>query len=262
MINLAVGDFIIAILIFLRIIAAFTSAPIFGQRGVPVLVRIFLSMVIAFIIFLTIDKSNIAVQTNIGWLLTIGVKETITGLIIGYTLNIVFHGISYAGNLIAYNMQLSMASSLDPFDATGSAGSNNDIAQVLFFGMVLVFLLINGHHYIISALVYSFSVVEIGKFSVTEPVFQLLIKYTGAVFVIAVKIASPIIVSYFLVYLAEGIMTKVIPQMQIFFVSQPLMVGLGFVLLASLVPIYVFVMKYLLRGFEKDLTVLIKAMGQ
>lgn len=258
MISLPVGEFIIVILIFLRIISTFISAPVYGQLVVPILVKVFLSMVVAYIIFLTIDKSNIVVETNIIWLMTNGIKEIITGLIIGFMLNIVFHGISYAGNLIGYDMQLSMASSLNPFDAT----SNNDIGQILYYGIVLIFILINGHFYIISALAYSFSVVHIGKFSVSAPAFQLLVKYTGAVFVIAFKIASPIIVSYFLVYLAEGIMTKVIPQMQIFFVTQPLVIGIGFVLLAGLMPVYVYVMKYLLEDYENKLTLLIKAMGQ
>ncbi|HED06983.1 MAG TPA: flagellar biosynthetic protein FliR [Ignavibacteria bacterium] len=258
MISLPVGEFVIVILIFLRIISTFISAPIYGQLVVPILIKIFLSMIVAYIIFLTIDKSNIVVETNIIWLMTNGIKEIITGLIIGFMLNIVFHGISYAGNLIGYDMQLSMASSLNPFDAT----SNNDIGQILFFGIVLIFILINGHYYIISALIYSFSVVHIGKFSISEPAFLLLVKYTGTVFVIAFKIASPIIVSYFLVYLAEGIMTKVIPQMQIFFVSQPLIIGIGFVLLAGLMPVYVYVMKFLLEDYENKLTLLIKAMGQ
>lgn len=258
MINLAVGEFIIMILIFLRIISAFASAPIFGQKVVPILVKIFLSMIIAYIISFTIDKSNIVVETNLIWLMTNGIKEIITGLIIGFTLNIVFHGISYAGSMIGFGMQFSLATSLNPFDLT----NNNDIGQILYYGTVMVFLLINGHHYIISALVYSFSVVHIGKFSVSEPAFQLLLKYTGAVFVIAFKIASPLIVSYFLVYLAEGIMTKVIPQMQIFFISQPLIIGMGFVLLAGLMPIYVYVMKFLLKDYESKLSLLIKAMGQ
>lgn len=258
MINIPVGDFIIVLLIFLRIIAAFTSAPLYGHQAVPVLVRVFLSMVLAYIVFLTIDKSGIVVNASMAWLVTNAVKEIITGLVIGFMLNIVFHGMSYAGSLIGFDMELSMAESLNPFDAT----SNNVIGQVLFFGTILIFLLINGHHYIISALVYSFSVIHLGAYTVTEPVYQLLVKYTGTVFVIAVKIASPVLVSYFLIYLAEGIMTKVIPQMQVFFVTQPLIVGLGFVLMAGMVPIYVYVIKILLKGYENNLVVLIKAMGQ
>ena len=258
MINIPVGDFIIGLLIFLRIISAFSAAPVYGDQATPVLARIFLSIVIAYIVLLTIDKSTIAVETNLGWLVTNAIKEIITGLIIGFMLNFVFQGVSFAGTLIGFDMELSMAESLNPFDAT----SNNSIGQLLYFGTVMVFFLINGHHYIISALVYSFSLVHIGKFTVNGPVYELLVKYSAGVFVIAVKIASPILVSYFLIYLAEGIMTKVIPQMQVFFVTQPFIVGFGFILLVSLMPVYMYVIKFLLKGYESNLGSLLKAMGQ
>ena len=258
MINIPVGDFVIVLLIFLRIMAALFSAPVYSHPSIPVLAKVFLSLVIAYIVFLTIDKSKIAVEFTLGWLFSNAVKEIITGLILGFMLNFVFYGIQYAGSLIGLNMQLSMAETLDPIDGT----SSNEIGQVLYMSSLLLFFLINGHHYIISALVYSFSIVHLGKYTVNEPVYQLLAKYTGAVFIIAVKIASPIIVSYFLLYLAEGIIAKVIPQMQVFFVIQPLVVGLGFVLLAALVPVYFYVIKYLLKGYEDNLMSIIRAMGQ
>jgi len=124
-----------------------------------------------------------------------------------------------------------------------------------------VFLLINGHHYLIRALYTSFSIVPLGNNVINKPVFDLLLKYSASVFVIAVKIAAPILVSFFLIHIAEGILARVIPQMQVFFVTQPLKIGLGFALLAFAVPTYVFVIKGLLRSYEESLFQLIKAMG-
>ncbi len=258
MINIPIGDFVIGLLIFLRISAAFFSAPVYGHTAVPVLVKLFIALILAYIVFLTIDKSKIVVEYTLSWLFANAVKEIITGLILGFMLNFVFHGIKYAGSYIGLNMELSMAETFDPID-----GSNtNDIGQVLYMASLVLFFLINGHHYVISALVSSFSIVHLGKFVINKPIYQLLVKYSAAVFVIAVKIASPIIVSYFLLYIAEGIISKVLPQMQVFFVIQPLAVGLGFILLAVMVPIYFYVIKYLLQGYENNLMSLIKAMGQ
>ena len=126
---------------------------------------------------------------------------------------------------------------------------------------MLVFFLINGHHYIISSLKYSFSVVPIGKFSITEPVYNLLILYASSIFVIAVKIASPIMVSFFLVHIGEGILARLIPQMQVFFVTQPIKIGLGLVLLAAAVPTYIYVIRNLLQEYEGRLSSIIQAMG-
>jgi flagellar biosynthesis protein FliR len=125
----------------------------------------------------------------------------------------------------------------------------------------MIFLLINGHHYLIRALYTSFSIVPIGKYVVNKPVFDILMKYAASVFIIAFKIAAPIVVSYFLINIAEGIIAKVIPQMQVFFVTQPLKLGLGFAMLAMVVPTYVYVIKGLLRNYEESLFQLIKAMS-
>ncbi|MHB8578616.1 MAG: flagellar biosynthetic protein FliR [Ignavibacteriaceae bacterium] len=258
MINIPELDFIIVLLIFLRIFSAFVSSPVYSNKAVPVLMKVFLSLIISYIVFLTIDKSKIVVETNLGWLFTNAMTEIFTGLVIGFMLNFVFHGISFAGSLIGFNMGLSMAEALNPVDGF----SNNVIGNILSMASLLLFILINGHLYVISGLFYSFSIVHIGKNTFTEPVYQLLIRYSAGIFIIAVKIASPFIVSYFLVYIAEGIMARVIPQMQVFFVSQPIMLGLGFILLTTLVPIYFYVIKYMLSGYEDNLVSLIKAMGQ
>jgi flagellar biosynthetic protein FliR len=256
--NIPIADFILVLLIFLRIFFAFVASPIYGDKSVPAIAKVFLSLVIAYIVFLTINKNNITVEFGLAWIFTNAVKEMITGLIIGFMMNFIFYGIEYAGSLMGFSMELSMANALNPIDGS----ENNVIGQLLFYASVLLLFLINGHHYIISGLVYSFSVVQIGKFTITESVYELLVKYTADIFIIAVKIASPILVSYFLIYIAEGILTRVVPQMQVFFVSQPLIIGVGFILLFSLTPVYIYVIKYLLQGYENNLAGLIKAMGQ
>ncbi len=258
MINISTADFIIVLLIFLRITAAFFSAPIYSHSSFPIMGKIFLALIISYIIFLTIDKSKIVIETNLGWLFTTSVIEIVTGLIIGFSINFIFHAISYAGSLIGFDMGLSIAQSLNPIDGFTS----NVIGDVLSMSAMLLFLLINGHHYVISGLAYSFSIVPLGKPAITDSVYHLLVDYSAGVFLIAVKIASPFIVSYFLIYIAEGIMARIIPQMQVFFVSQPLILGMGFLLLISLAPIYFYVIKSLLYGYENNLAILIKAMAQ
>ncbi len=257
MINFPVADIVIVLLIFLRIMSAFFTAPVFGHEGVPTLVKIFLSLLIAYIVFLTLDKSAIKVELTLWWLAVNGVKEVITGVILGFMLNFIFYAVSYAGTIIGFEVQLSMANVLNPVDGT----NNNVVGEALSMGAIMIFFLINGHHYVISGIVYSFSVVHIGKFSITQPAFELIVKYSAAVFIIAMKIASPIVVSYTLIYIAEGIMTRVIPQMQVFFVAQPLVIGLGILMVASIIPVYVYFIRNLLEGYENNMVMFIKAMS-
>jgi len=250
-------DFVIVLLIFIRISSALIASPIFGNKAFPILNKIFLSILIAYILFLTIQFDSFeAVPTS--WMIFVySIKEAITGLTIGFMLQIVFWGVSFAGTLIGFDMGLNLAEAFNPMEET----NNNIVGEFLYYGAILVFFLIDGHHYIISGLKYSFSVIPIGKFIFSRALVDLIVQYTGSVFVIAVKIASPIMVSFFLIHIAEGILTKLIPQIQIFFVTQPLKIALGLFLLAFITPIYVYVIKNLLQDYEGRLMSLIQAMG-
>ncbi len=185
--TILVNDFVIVLLIFLRIVSAFAAAPIFGDKAIPAIVKIFLAFTIAYIIFLVLDTSAVKVQIELWWLFVNCAKEVITGLLIGYSLNLVFYGFSYAGVLIGFDMGLSMAQVLNPSDQT----ETNILGQFIYFIAVLIFFLINGHHYLIRGLAYSFQSVPIGKFTVNKSVLNLLIVYSANVFIIAVKIAAP-----------------------------------------------------------------------
>ena len=96
MINIPIADFTIVLLIFLRILAAFVAAPIFVTLGIPPFRKVFLSLIISYIVFLTIDKSRIIVEYIWPGIFTNAVKEIISGLLMGFMLNFVFHGISYS----------------------------------------------------------------------------------------------------------------------------------------------------------------------
>lgn len=252
-----ITDFIIVILIFIRISTALISSPVFGSKIIPTLPKIFLSIVLAYIVYLTIDRSSISSVPS-GWMLIVlSIKEAITGLVIGFMLQFVFWGVSYAGTLIGFDMGLTMAEVFNP----SADESNNIIGEFLYYGALMIFFLINGHHYIISSLKYSFSLIPLGKFTLTKPVYDLIVVYSASVFVIAVKIASPIMVSFFLISIAEGILARIIPNMQVFFVTQPLKIGVGLLLLASITPLYLYIIKNLLQDYESKLYGLIQAMG-
>jgi flagellar biosynthesis protein FliR len=255
--TMLLSDFVILLLIFVRIISSFTAAPIFSNSAFPTVPKIFIAFLIAYIVFSMTDKSKVVVEFGTWFLVSNVVKEAIVGLLIGFALNMVFYGISFAGSIIGFEIGLSAAEMFNPLEEN----QTNVIGEAIYFAAMLIFLLINGHHYLIRALYTSFSIVPIGKYVVNKPVFDILMKYTASVFVIAIKIAAPILVSYFLINIAEGIVAKVIPQMQVFFVTQPMKIGLGFAMLAMVIPTYVYVIKGLLRSYEESLFQLIKAMS-
>ncbi|MFN3693905.1 MAG: flagellar biosynthetic protein FliR, partial [Ignavibacterium sp.] len=69
------------------------------------------------------------------------------------------------------------------------------------------------------------------------------------------------LVSFFLINIAEGIISRMIPNMQVFFVTQPLKVGLGLLMLGLISPVFIYMIKNLLRDYENQLYVLITSMS-
>ena len=255
--EILVTDFTLILLIFVRITSAFAVTPIFSHEGIPGQVKVFIAFIISFIIFSITSPANTPIEFNAWWLFGTAIKEILAGLIIGFSLNLIFYGINFAGTFIGFDMGLAMAQVMNPIEKT----SGNVIGQIIYFLALMIFFMIDGHHYVIRALVFSFEIIPIGEFKGSEALFEIMIKYSASVFVIAVKIASPILVSFFLIHVAEGVLAKMIPQMQVFFVTQPLKIGVGLILLGSVLPIYFYVIKNLLEDFENKLYTLVRAMS-
>lgn len=255
--NILINDFVLVFLMLLRISSLFLSAPIFGHRAIPAIIKIFLALVIAYTVFLTMQGNSIPFELSMSNLFVLAINEVLIGLILGFSLNIVFWAVAFAGSLIGITMGLSMAEVFNP--ATGT--SNNVIGEILFLISTMVFFIINGHHYVITSLYYSFQILPVGFINLSGALFEMIIKFGSTVILLAVKIASPFIVIYFLLYVAEGIIARVIPQMQVFFVTQPIHIGFGFFLLIATTPVFVLVVKNLLRDFQAQLLNIIKAMS-
>jgi len=255
--NILVTDFVLVFLIFIRIISAFATTPVYSHASIPSQVKVFLSIIIAYIIFSITSPAKIAVDFNVWWLFAMAIKEIIVGLIIGFSLNLVFYGFNFAGTFIGFDMGLAMAQVLNPVEET----NGNVIGEIIYFLALMIFFIIDGHQYIIRALTFSFQIIPIGEFKASEELFNLIIKYSSMVFIISIKIAAPILVSFFLIHIAEGILSRMIPQMQVFFVTQPLKIGIGFLLLVTILPVYFYVIKNLLQDFEDKLYVLVQAMS-
>lgn len=252
-----VSSFIKGLMIFLRLLGGFFVAPFISSKEIPNIARIFLALVTTYMIFFSVPAVQYNPDQGLLPLALLGFNEVITGMIIGFSVTLIFIGISYAGALIGLDIGLSMAQMLDP-----STNIENDlIGQVLSIAAITIFLIIDGHHYVIRALVYSYRLVPIGHYAVNQSVLDTLIRLSSGVFILAVKIAAPIMASFFLVNLASGVIVRVIPQIQIMFVAYPLKIGLGFFLLSLVVPVYVFFLRNILSGFEDELLNLLKAMG-
>jgi len=254
--NFYVEKFVVFLLVFIRTSSMFATAPLYGHQSIPVQLRIWAAGLFSFAIFPLIAASTRVISLDLGSLVVLVVQEIIIGAAIGFSLGIIFHGVIYAGELFGIVMGFSIANVLDPqngFDVPV-------IGQIQYIVAIFIFLILDGHLFLIQALKMSYDTVPVSGLKLGGGVVDTFVRMTGMVFVAAVKIGAPVIVSLFLTDVLLGVMARVVPQVNVFFVGMPLKTGVGlFTLMASL-PFFVFVFEKLLDVFENDVVQMIRQM--
>ncbi|MBI5471714.1 MAG: flagellar biosynthetic protein FliR [Ignavibacteriae bacterium] len=251
-----VSQFLIFVMLFARVTALIVVAPILGHQSIPVQIKVAIGLFLAFVMYPNAAGTEQVVEAEFLPIVIMALKEVIVGLIIGFATGLIFAGVRYAGDLIAMDIGISMAAMFDPESNTQSS----IISEFLYLTMAMIFLLLNGHHFVLEALHLSYAAVPIGGLAVTGAVSAILIKLTGMTFVIAAKLAAPIMVSMFLINLAVSILSRVMPQMNIFAVVFPVKIGVGFFVVMVSIPLLAFVFQKLLSSFEANILELVKVM--
>ncbi|MFQ6114846.1 MAG: flagellar biosynthetic protein FliR [bacterium] len=252
------------LLILFRISAFLLSAPIFGSAYVPARAKIGLSLALSVILLPIVEKGNFSPPKE---LLTYGIvvfREVMVGVIIGYSARLVFAGIDFAGQVIGLQMGFGIANIIDPKYET----QISVIAQFQGLVAILIFLCINGHHWLLQALAKSFETIPLSGFAVSplgrpllfaysEEAVAILLKMSSDIFVVAFKIGAPVIVALFLTNVTLGVLTKAVPRMNVFFMSFPLTIIIGLLSLAASLQVLGYLLPKLFHQMQNDIATLI-----
>ena len=211
-------------LIFVRVGGLISTAPFFEQSFIPVRVKILLSAIFAYSLIGIVPRSpDLNTSHFIAITLYVAI-ELFTGVVIGLAARFIFFAIRFAGEFIGFQMAISISQVLSPADGQTS----NPISNILMMTFLLVFLTIDGHHQLFKGLLASFEVVPLAGAALANP-GTLMLTWTGQLFVTAIRLASPFMVTIFLVDMTLGIFARVTPQTEIFSqsLSLKLIVGVG-----------------------------------
>jgi len=212
------------LLVFVRVGGLLVAAPFFGRAFVPVPVKVLLAVLLAFVLAGFADGPLPAhVDHPVGFALAL-VVEAGTGLLLGFAARFVFFAVSAAGEVLGFQMSLGLAQAYSPM----GEGSANPLGQLLSMAFLLLFLLLDGPAHLVRALTASFEVVPLGGARLGAG-GALLIRWTGAFFATALRLAAPFMVAMLLLDTALGIFARVVPQADLFAISLPakLILGLG-----------------------------------
>ena len=210
-------------LIFARIGAIFLSLPGIGESYVPPRIRLSLALVVALALWPVVGGSlpplPESLGASIGWV----IREVIIGLAIGAILRAFTAALAVAGEIVSLQTTLSFAQTTNPLQA--SPGTTI-AAFLMLMGTVLVFAT-NTHHLFIAGLVGSYELIAPARPLVTGDFVELAVRTVGDSFLLGVQLAAPVIVFALVFNLASGLVGRVMPAFQIFFVAAPLSVILG-----------------------------------
>lgn len=252
--NINLADFQIFLLIFLRVGAIMISMPLFGGRNIPFLFKAGLAISVSVILFPLLElKAFTYFSEPIPFAMGV-VAEIMLGLIIGLSVNIIFAGIQLAGQLVGYQMGFAIANVMDPQTGMQSsifAGFINIVA-------LLLFLSFNAHHWFLLSLTDSFNLVPLFDFHMNGSLAEHLIMIGRNMFVIAVKVAAPVMAALLLTSVALGIVARTVPRMNIFLVGMPLKIALGIIFVCFSLPYLSAFLRDIFNGLGNSIHLLLK----
>ena len=225
------GAILIYLLVFARVGAMIMLLPGFGTMGVPARVRLVLALAISLALIPTVQSAYPAraPETFLSLAILIG-QEITAGVLVGAMAAVIMSALQVAGFLIASQIGLSYAQTLDPTQNTQGAVVGNFLTLL---GTVMIFLT-DLHHLAIGAIAGSYRMLPPGGHLPTGDMAQLVIKLVSSSFALGFQLAAPFLVFGFAIYAALGVLAKLMPQLQIFFVAVPINILCGFVILLAM----------------------------
>lgn len=226
------------IFIFIRILTFFSCINVIFPAGTPKVFKVVFSVFIALILapFIPVDTN----VNSLNQIIIYALMETLTGLIFGFITNMCFNSLKTAGSLIDQQLGLSMASIYDPNTNTQSTLVEN----ILYWGGIIIFFSMNGHHYLIEGIQNSFNLVKIGQ-PILNGNFDYIINVFTQCFIIGFKISVPMILSLVVAELLIGFISKSVPQLNVMIIGMPLKLLIGIIFLMIALPFIVSKIHYL-----------------
>ncbi len=216
------------VLILMRVSPILFMMPILNSRDIPNLLKIGLTLTVSLILLpvVKIDPQFLPQEPfQFGSLM---IAELMIGFILSLSVQVIFAGIQLGGELVSFEMGFSMASVVDP----QSGVSTPVISQFIYFMAILIFLAMDAHHWFFRAVYQSFLLLAPGEIHLRAGLYSHLLNLMGNLFVIAVKVAAPVLAVMMFIKIAMGILAKAAPQVNILMASFPLTIGIGLLFIA------------------------------
>jgi flagellar biosynthetic protein FliR len=241
------------LLIFARVVAFIEVLPFFGWKGIPVLVRIFFSFVLAALLSLNWEGQLTLPANDLALVFLFG-REIFIGLLLGFFVYLYLSVFLMAGQFMDHKAGLMMAGMFDPL----FGGQVTIIGQFFYFLAVVLFLGINGHHLLFFSFKESLRLIPLAGSFPAAPLLLEYVKTFSFVFLLAFQIAIPVVIVIWLLDLALGFISKTVPQIHVFIVGLPLKIALVLLIFIFMLPLLGGIMNDFLDLLTRDYILLMR----
>jgi flagellar biosynthesis protein FliR len=238
------------LLLFARVGTILMLVPALGEQVIPARLRLSFALAFSLVLYPLLSPQLPRLPADMLGVVVLLVHELIVGLILGGIARIVVMGAQVAGSVIAFQVGLSVAQTADP---TNGGIQGAIIGSFLsFLGITLIFAT-DLHHLALAAIHDSYMIFSPTTTLMFEDAAQMAVETVSGAFVIGVQMSAPFIVFGLVFYLGVGILGRLMPQLQVFFIAMPATISVGFILLALLLAT---MMGWYLMHFESEMVVL------
>lgn len=232
--------------LFVRIGAAMSFMPAFGESFVNMRSRLAIALAVTVVIYPVLAPRLPALPDN-AWLLgLLYLGEAAVGFFLGLTARAVMTALTVAGMVIATVSGLASALTNDPT----SAQQASIVGSLLTMLGLLIVVILDLHHLLLIAIFESYEIFRPGAPLPAGDLASMIAKTVSGAFNLGFQLATPFIAMSIIFYLGLGLISRLMPAMQVFFIALPLQISLALLLLAFLLPM---LMAWFVQGFQSSL---------
>jgi flagellar biosynthesis protein FliR len=215
-------------LAFARVGAMVMLLPGLGEVNIPVRIKLGIALLLTMIVLpLHRQAYQVDLQSMAPLLVTM-VHEIVIGIVLGATARVTLSALQVAGSVIAQQMGLGFVTAVDPTQGQQGVLIGNFLTML---GITLLFST-DSHHLVIAALSDSYKIFAPGELIPSGDVASLATKAFAAAFKIGLQLSAPFLVFGLVFNIGLGVLARLMPQMQVYFVGAPLSILIGFLIFA------------------------------
>ena len=215
------------LLAFARVGAMVMLLPGVGEQTMPSRVRLGIALVLTAVILPAHQKAYTVDLNAIGPVLVLLFQEIVIGVVLGLTARLAISALQVTGSVVAQQLGLGFVAAVDPTQNQQGLLVGNFLTLL---GVALVFAT-DLHHLVIAAMNDSYTIFQPGELPLMGDAAQHVTRIVATAFRIGIQLSAPFLVFGLLFNLGLGILSRLIPQMQVFFIGLPLSIILGLLLL-------------------------------